>query len=193
MTIGGFAAIHNGAGYVEVANNSTMVLSNGYLLVSDKNYLAATNTLVLNGSTIKLGKPGSSGVLTNRGIMKASGTITGMGSSPALVRSEGVFAVGNSIGTLTLNNANLELAPGSQTSWEFSDTGLDQIIINGGSASLLGSNTFALASGSAPLAPGVKWGLGAYNFVVVSNVTWNPQYADLTNLLNAAGLQQGLD
>jgi len=125
--------------------------------------------------------------------MKASGTITGLGSGPALVRSERSLEIGSSIGTLTLDNASLELAAGSETLFEFSDTGLDQIILNGGSASVLGSNLFSLASGSAVPTAGVKWGLGAYNFIVGSNVTWNPQYDDLTNVLAGYGLTQGLD
>ncbi|NQU10188.1 PEP-CTERM sorting domain-containing protein, partial [bacterium] len=42
--------------------------------------------------------------------------------------------------------------------------------------------------------PGVKWGLGAYDFVVGTNVTWQPQYDNLSNLLSTTyGLTYGLD
>jgi hypothetical protein len=156
---------------------------------------------VLNNSTIKLGKPGTNGALTNRGIMRASGTITGMGSAPGLVRTESpgtgtgsVFVVGNSIGTLTLNNLNLQVAAGTRTEWELSDTGFDQVILNGGSASLLGSNVFSIPAGTGTITNGASWGLGTYDFLVGSNITWNPQYANLTNVLSGTyGLVYGAD
>ncbi|NQU09917.1 PEP-CTERM sorting domain-containing protein [bacterium] len=210
----GVSGVQNGRAVIK--NGSTVILSNGFLTVRAGNYGANTNTLVLNGSTIKLGAPTGvtniwvisyspytlgtnfntrTGWLTNSGIMKAMGTITGLGIAPAQVvnAAGGSLEIGGSIGTLVLNNADLKLDAGSQTLFEFSDTALDQIILNGGSASVLGSNLFSLAAGSALPAPGVKWGLGAYNFVVGDSVTWNPQYDDLTNVLASYGLVQNLD
>ncbi|NQU11386.1 PEP-CTERM sorting domain-containing protein, partial [bacterium] len=193
MVIGGYGDGW-GVGKVQVLNGSSMTLSNG-LFLNATNWTSGarslTNTLVLNGATIKLGGA-VLGTLTNQGIMKASGTITGLGSGPSLVRNERILEVGSSIGQLTLNNVNLELAAGSETFWEFGDTGLDQIVINGGSASVLGSNLFSLASGAAPLGP-YKYGLGTYDFITSSNITWNPQYDNLTNILASAGLVQNLD
>ncbi|NQU11852.1 hypothetical protein HQ590_13745, partial [bacterium] len=190
-----------GAGTVTVRNGGTLALSTGSLVVNRPSWpgYGGANYLVLENGTIQMGAGANPGVLTNFSVMRAAGTIRGGGTSPALVYvgSSGTgtgatLEVGSSIGTLTLVNANLELAAGSQTLLQFSDTGLDQIIINGGSASVLGSNVFSLAAGSALPAPGVKWGLGAYNFVVGDSVTWNPQYDDLTNVLASYGLVQNL-
>jgi len=155
----------------------------------------ATNTLVINNATIRLGGGAMAGTLTNRGFMKAMGTITGLGPSPATVYSEKDLEVGGSVGTLTLNNANLELAAGSVTLWEFSDTGLDQINVVGGSALLDGTNLFSIVGSTNGLTSGVKWGLGTYDFVLGTGVTVGANfYADMTNLLSGIhSLQYGVD
>jgi hypothetical protein len=183
----------NGKGDVTVRNGGTMILSNGLLFVSDAHPVGTTNTLVLQNGTIELGRTSLDGVITNRGLMRAAGAIVGKGAGRALVRNEHTLDIGSSIGTLALTNANLQLAAGSRTLFEFSETGLDQILITGGSASLLGSNVFTLVGAAPGLIPGVKWGLGTYDFVVGSNLTWNPQYANLTNILSGYSLVQGVD
>jgi hypothetical protein len=94
---------------------------------------------------------------------------------------------------LTLNNANLELATNSTTYFEFSATGLDQIKINGGTANLMGTNLFSIV-GAGPV-PGVKYGLGVYDFVIGSSIATNWQYDNLINLLTNApyNLTYGVD
>jgi hypothetical protein len=198
--VGGYYTRHNGE--LVLQNGSTAVFSNGWVLVSNHGYsdygYVQTNRLVLNNSTIKLGKPGgASGALTNYGILKASGTITGLGPSNFLLHNGtingtgGVFEVGNSIGKLTLERGNLELVAGSRTYFEFSETGLDQIVAADGYASVLGSNWFSIV-GAVPT-PGVKWGLGTYDFIIASNVTYAPQYDNLISNMTVWGLQQNLD
>ncbi|NQU09837.1 PEP-CTERM sorting domain-containing protein [bacterium] len=195
MQLGGPS--HNGLppGFVQAVNGSSLTLSNR-LVITDNNTSGSTNTLILNNGTISLGGGATPGVLTNLAVMRAAGTIKGQGTSPALVYGgpASILEVGSSIGTLTLQNANLELAAGSQTLWEFSDTALDQINVINGWASLDGTNLFALAAGSAIPQPGQKWGLGSYNFVLASNITAGMNfYANMTNLLGSYGLTENLD
>ncbi|MFZ4775548.1 MAG: PEP-CTERM sorting domain-containing protein [Terrimicrobiaceae bacterium] len=177
-------------GRADVLNGSSITASK---LLQVSAFSSQTNMLVLNDSTIKLGGGATAGALTNRGLIRANGTIEGLGSSRALVRSENLLEIGGSLGTLVLTNANLELAAGSKTLFEFSNTGLDSILINGGGvASMLGSNLFSLASGSTtPSGPG--WGLGVYNFLVGSNLTYSPQSDNLVSLLTGYGLVQNTD
>ncbi|NQU11778.1 PEP-CTERM sorting domain-containing protein [bacterium] len=183
-------------GLLEIRNGSSATFSNRLVVTG---WASHTNSLILNNGTISLGGGATAGVLTNQSVMRAAGTIRGIGNSPALVHigsgqagAMSYLDIGSSIGTLTLSNANLEIAAGTETRLEFSDTGLDQILITGGGATLLGSNVFTLVSGSAPLGP-YKWGLGAYDFIVGTGVTYSAQYDNLTNILGAAGLVQNLD
>jgi len=175
-----------------IQNGGAVVLSNGYLMVNTPP-TGATNLLVLNNGTIVLGgATGVDGALTNRSLMRASGTIRGAGAGRAQVVNEKMLEIGSSLGTLVLSNANLTLAAGSETAFEFSDTGLDQILAQDGTVSLLGSNWFSLASGAATPTPGVKYGLGTYDFIIASNITYGAQYDSLTNSL-LSGLQFGVD
>ena len=50
-----------------------------------------------------------------------------------------------------------------------------------------------MAGSPAPV-PGVKYGLGVYNFIVATNITYSPQYDNLVNLLtNDYNLTYGVD
>ncbi|NQU12233.1 PEP-CTERM sorting domain-containing protein [bacterium] len=180
-------------GRVDVLNGSSLTATN-YLTVTAHTAATWTNTLVLNNGTITLGGGSVPGVLTNRGLMRAAGTIRGVGAGAALVRNEKYLEVGSSIGTLVLSNADLELAAGSKTFFEFSDTGLDQINVVDGWAKLDGTNLFSLAAGSATPTSGVKWGLGTYDFVLATGITAGVDfYASMTNLLGGYYLYENVD
>jgi len=171
-------------------SNRLVLTPNFYSQYASFTTTGAQSRLVLKNGTINLGGGGTAGALTNFGVMRAAGTIKGLDSSqPAMVYAGAGSSnwIGSSIGSLTLNNANLELAAGSVTLWEFSDTGLDQINVVDGWASLDGTNLFSLAAGSAAPTPGVKWGLGVYDFVLGTGVTVGANfYANMTNLLSSA-------
>jgi len=191
------------AGRLYVLDGSSATFSN-QLLVRGTAGLGTRSTLILDSGTITLGGGTSTlyntsfaGLLTNRGNMRLAGTIRGGNpTKPALVFATAGSSnwIGSSIGTLTLENANLELAAGSVTLWEFSDTGLDQVNVVDGWAMLDGTNLFALAAGSAAPAPGAKWGLGTYDFIIGTGVTVGANfYADMTNLLAGYYLNEGVD
>jgi len=142
----------------------------GYGTIS--NYNAGANFRVLNHGVIR---PGDIGV--ESGVI--SSNIVGFGT---------IQLIG---GDLLMTNALSYV--GSAIYFDFSDTALDQINISGGSALITGgSNIFTLAAGSPPLGP-YKYGLGTYDFITGTNVVWSPEYANLTNILGAAGLVQNLD
>lgn len=121
----------NGPGLAQIVNASSVTLSNG-LLITDLNLPGYTNTLVLDNSTINLGGGATAGYLTNRAVMRLGGTIQGQGSSRAVVRNEKILEVGNSPGTLTLTNANLELGPSSTIYFELGPHNPDGSPIVGG-------------------------------------------------------------
>lgn len=193
MVIGRGAGDIDANGRAVIQNGALVILSNGYLTVAAENvYGGNTNTLVLSNATIRLG-PAGNGAITNRAIMRAAGTIMGLGSGNFLLRNEKwLYVAGtSSLGTLTMNQGDLELTAPSENYFEFSDTGLDQITASNGFANVLGTNIFALASG-AP-APRPQYGLLNYDFIVATNITYSPAADNLTALLGTYGLSNGVD
>jgi hypothetical protein len=192
---------HNGdpPGRVILQNGSAMTLSNS-LYISDY-FLQATNRLVIRNSVLTLGGQTSPGALTNRGILQVNGTIRGGNASAALVRIESIagkpatLEVGNSIGTLLLSNANLEVSANAAVKLEFGTTSLDQIIAPNGFARLAGSNVFSLAAGAPAPVSGVKYGLGVYDFVIATNSDLSSAHYDnlVFMLTNQYGLTYGVD
>ncbi|NQU11118.1 PEP-CTERM sorting domain-containing protein [bacterium] len=198
---GAWLNIGNGAdrGQVYVQNGGMLVSSNASITINAGSTAGFTNMLVLNGSTIRLGSKVASGlsgvpnagVLTNRGILRASGLIMGQGTGPFLLQNEGLVEIGGSLGTLTLSNGNYVATASSTTLFEFDETGNDLLYAPDSSLTFLGTNQFALAPGAQVPAPGAKYGLGEYTFLIASNVTYTPVSDNLTALLGSYGLIAG--
>lgn len=150
--------------------------------------VSASGTLVLDSGTISLGSGSTAGTLTNRGVMRAGGTIRGAGSGRAYVRNEKFLYVGNSIGTLTLSNADLVLAASSTNWFEFDGTGCDRFTISNGTATIGGTLVFTNAPGFTPKrGSGLKW-----DFVQADSIVYTAA-DNITSLMSAYGLTAGSD
>jgi hypothetical protein len=166
-----------------IQNGSTAVITNrltvyaGTYTTGGQTY---TNTLVLNNSTITFGSGGTPGVLTNLGVIRAAGTIRGAGAGKLLVRNEKFLEVGNSIGTLVLSNANLDLTSSSTTTWEFDPStpgSADLIDITAGVATLSGTNFFTNTTSTLTF--------GKWDFLRADAITNNATFDNLTNIVNS--------
>jgi len=99
-------------------------------------------------------------------------------------------------GTLHLYNGDLiqtNSVRDGRLLWDFSTTSLDQISIQGGYAQITaGTNLFSIV-GTGPV-PGVKYGLGLYDFLIATNITYSPAYDNMVFMLtNTYGLTYGVD
>lgn len=156
--------------------------------------VSASGTLVLNSGTISLGGGTTPGVLTNKGLLRAAGTIHGAsGSGKATVRNEKFLYVGNSnsIGTLTLSNADLVLAASSTNWFEFDPSVAgsgDAINVTAGTATIGGTVAVTNTPGFTPKrGSGLKW-----DFVQADSIVYTAS-DNITSLMSAYGLTAGSD
>jgi hypothetical protein len=104
------------------------------------------------------------------------------------VRNEKFLYVGNSIGTLTLSNADLVLAASSTNWFEFDGTGCDRFTISNGTATIGGTLVFTNAPGFTPKrGSGLKW-----DFVQADSIVYTAA-DNITSLMSAYGLTAGSD
>ena len=183
-------AVKNSPGWVQIANGSTATLTNG-LLITAINYLTATNTFILSGSTLNMGAGAVSGVVTNLGIMRLDGTITGLGTGRTLVYNQGVFSVASrgTLGNLALSNANLTNTAAGTIYFDFSATTNDQIAIgSGGEATVGGAVNFALMAGFTP----TKLMDKNWDFIRADSIDYTAT-DNMAALMNAQGMTVGVD
>jgi hypothetical protein len=190
LAIGDFLWSINSPGWVQIANGSTVSLTNG-VLITDLNRLTATNTFILSGSTLNMGGGAVGGGVTNRGIMRLDGTITGLGTGRALVYNQGVCSVASrgTLGNLALGNGNLTNAATGTIHFDFSATANDQIAIgSGGAATVGGTVNYALMAGFTPAKlMGKNW-----DFVRADSIRYTAT-DNMAALMTAQGMTLGVD
>lgn len=146
----------NGIGRVDILNNSSLVISNGSMLVrfgtAAFGGVTRTNTLLLDStSEIVFGDATHTGALTNRGVFFAGGLVKGQGPDNFLLQNEGRLEPGNSIGTLSIENGDFNQAANGVTIFEFDSGNLaDLITISNGVATVGGTNLFVGFNGYTP-------------------------------------------
>jgi hypothetical protein len=144
---------------------------------------------------------------TTPGILRGYGDVSRIGSGANFsIQNDGYIRPGDTgtsythnvqgFGMLTLNNGSLyqtNAVRDGRLLFDFSTTSLDQINIQGGLAQITaGTNLFSII-GAGPV-PGVKYGLGVYDFLIATNITYTPAYDNLVNLLtNTYNLTYGVD
>jgi hypothetical protein len=216
VSTNGVVKIRGGAGYQlygsaagpadwKVQDNSIITLRGGTIQMNTNAGIAILD----NNATTSLADAGTA-------ILRGYGTIShygGVGATNFTLYNHGVIRPGDlgledptidistnrlGIGTINLVRGNLvqtNAAVSAQIYFQFNETGNDQINISGGLANItMGTNTFSLTAGAATPVPGVKYGLGVYNFLIATNITYTPQYDNLVNLLtNTYNLTYGVD
>ncbi len=175
-----------GSGLLSLQAGSEATFSNR-LVVTDSFYdlgVRERSRLEMTDSIINLGGGIEAGALTNLAHMRIAGTIRGQGTSPATVYAGAgsMNWIGDGVASLTLSNANFEVASGATLLLEFGDDTNDQIIVSNGTATIGGTVVFSNPPSFFPK-HGTMW-----DFIEADNLVYTAD-DNMADLMSAYGLK----
>jgi hypothetical protein len=202
-----------GVGHLVVLSNGTLRVLGGGLFIGDgpTGYDRTSDTtldhaLIQMASNLVVDVQRDSSADHYVPTLRGVGTIERCTEGPNFaIRNDGWIKPGDlatnqlAIGALTVTGGDLfqtnKAAPTAGLYFKFNEASCDQILLGGGLAQITtGSNVFALAAGAQKPIPKQKYGLGEYNFIIATNLTYQPSYDNLVPLLTKqCGLKEGED